>query len=151
MDGQLMAAITHDVSMPRLVAQLQVRVRFHRIAGARLWLGARLMRLAAWVVGCGVTIDTGAPVPSMAGKGSVPVSYDVRSPGYDNAVGIRLRISLDGVEMRRVVAYDIAAGTIERHVTTAAGRPVLTADRTAIAMETLTGEVEVDWVDAEAS
>lgn len=147
-----MATIVHDVHASQLIAQIELRVRFRRLTGARLWLGGRLMRFAAWVAGCPVEIEVADHRPaSMAGKGAVPIRYDARDPAFDQAVGNRLRVSLDGVEMGYVVAYDMAAGTVLRHATDARGSVYLNPERTEIVTETLTGDVAVDWIDAEAA
>ena len=37
---------------------LNVRVKGIRRLAARMWVGMGLMRLAAWVVGCGIQIET---------------------------------------------------------------------------------------------
>lgn len=49
--------IVHEVSMPSVIAQIQLRVRFERTAGVRLWLGVRVMKLAALVAGCGIVVE----------------------------------------------------------------------------------------------
>lgn len=43
---------------------LQIKVTGVPIARARMWLGAQLMRLAAWVIGCDVEIETGSKGPT---------------------------------------------------------------------------------------
>ena len=49
--------VVHTISMVEMVAQIDLRIRFERTARARLWLGIRLMQFAAFVAGCGVTIE----------------------------------------------------------------------------------------------
>lgn len=52
-----------------------------------------------------------------------------------------VRVFLDGVEMREVIAYDMDAGTIERISRDAGGKLVMVGDD--FATETLHGTVEV--------
>jgi hypothetical protein len=52
-----MTTIVHEVSMPALVANLTLKVRFMRTAKVRLWLGARIVRFGAFVAGTGCEIE----------------------------------------------------------------------------------------------
>lgn len=68
---------TITLSMPKLISTITLRVRFVRVAGARLWLAAHVIRLAGVIAGCDVEIDTGEPSkPLWAG-------YDAGRPGGD--------------------------------------------------------------------
>lgn len=63
---------------------------------------------------------------------------------YDPAVGARVLVFLDGVEQRRrCVAYDADAGTVTRAKLNEAGEIYCVGDE--IAMETVSGKVEVRW------
>jgi hypothetical protein len=58
---------TVDLSMPRLISGLTLRVRFARVAAARLWLAARVMKLAGAIAGCDVEVVTGSADDFLAG------------------------------------------------------------------------------------
>jgi len=54
-----MAALagTVTLSMPKLISTLTLRVRFARVASARLWLASRVMQLAGVIARCDVEIE----------------------------------------------------------------------------------------------
>lgn len=52
-----MAAI--DVSAPKLMQSITLRVRYLGVLRARLWLSMKIMRLAAIIAGCGIEIEAG--------------------------------------------------------------------------------------------
>jgi hypothetical protein len=92
------------------------------VAKFRTTLGIHLLNLAARVIGCQleVTLAGGArdpaPRPSLAAP---PVRLSVEDfergvAPVDWSDANRIRIMLDGVEMRDVTAYDCEAGWIER-------------------------------------
>lgn len=55
-----MAAI--ELSMPDLMKHmtLDMVVTGQREASIRIWLGTRLLKLGAWVMGCGVNVEVSA-------------------------------------------------------------------------------------------
>lgn len=48
-----------DVSAPKLMQTVTLRVRYTGAVRARLWLSAQIMRLAALVAGCRIEIEAG--------------------------------------------------------------------------------------------
>jgi hypothetical protein len=50
----------HDISMSKVVRgiTLHVRITGMAVAKARIWLGTRLIVLAAYIIGCGVEVET---------------------------------------------------------------------------------------------
>jgi len=74
-----------------------------------------------------------------------PARYSVEQVDYDPALGARLCVHLDGVEQRRVIAYDCEAGTVTRCVLDAEGRLVVDENREDVGVETVSGRVEVTW------
>ena len=46
----------------------------------------------------------------------IPKQLSVRDKGYQASVGAALTITVDGVEQRAVIAYDIDAGSVLRYV-----------------------------------
>ena len=120
------------------IAPLLRDVTFHmRLAGlpafkARLWLGTRMLRLSAWIIGCGVEIETEDENAFKVIDGKPPRRSEVGHRLYRHDVGQRLRVFLDGAEQDMVVAYDADKGTMERY----------TADH---AREIVHGRVTVEW------
>lgn len=76
-----------------------------------------------------------------------PIRYSVGQPDYDQEIGRRLRIMVDGVEMKEVIEYDCEAGLIVRFKLGEDGRPMLNAKRDEIVRETVHGIVTVEWKD----
>lgn len=73
-----------------------------------------------------------------------PRRLSVHDEGYDPAIGARVCVMLDGVSQDgRCEAYDADAGTVTRCKLDADGKAFAVGDE--IAMETVTGRVEVSW------
>lgn len=114
-----MGEMLKDLSI-HLVVTGVVRTRL------RLWLGLRIIRLATWVIGCGIDIQ-------FKGKDDIGVTADglpralsiyEHHRGYQPdalLIGADLVIKLDGVERSDVVAYDIDAGRVVQFVRSADG------------------------------
>jgi hypothetical protein len=75
---------------------------------------------------------------------SPPRKLAIGDPGF-RRFGPNLRIFLDGEEQRRVTAYDADKGTITRQRLDEAGRIFVDPGTDEVALETLTGSVEVKW------
>lgn len=73
----------------------------------------------------------------------IPRRLSVHDKGYDHNVGVALVITLDGVEQRSVVAYDIDASTVTRHVLDGKGNAQVEPGTDDVWVETVTGTVEV--------
>jgi hypothetical protein len=144
-------ALTVDVTSASAMRSmtLDVRLTGKRRMDARVWLGCRLIRLAAWVCGCGYGVSVDLRKDNerhgMTGYAGVPIRLAVNDADFDHHLGSRLRIMLDGVEMRDVTAYDIDAGTITRHAHDARGRLVVKGQQ--LVVEVLRGDVAVGWID----
>lgn len=146
-----MAEIALPMSQAVGAATLSIRVTAVRRAAVRLWLGAHLMRFAAWVSGCGVEIEVRNDVAgSMVARGGVPARWSVNDSDFDPRIGRHLRVSVDDVEIRDVVSYDIPRGFVVRYARTTNGRYRTTAetvDRPAsIHKEAVRGTVTVEWI-----
>lgn len=73
-----------------------------------------------------------------------PRRLSVHDADYDPAIGARVHVLLDGVDQRgRCEAYDADAGTVTRCKHDETGKAYVVGDE--IAMETVTGKVEVSW------
>lgn len=59
-----LGVIDHPASKAIGGLTLQVRLTGLPIMRTRLWLGARILRLAAWVIGCDVEIETASKGPT---------------------------------------------------------------------------------------
>ena len=70
-----------------------------------------------------------------------PRQYGTDMPCFDPEIGGRLRVTLDGVVVRNVIAYDMDAGQVLRYKTDEAGQFVLNIERDEVERELLTGEV----------
>jgi hypothetical protein len=101
-----------SITMPELMRNitLHIRVTGQRVTAIRFWLGTRLLRLAAWVIGCGIEIDTESPITFDAY--GVPSRYGVGDAHLDASAAQRLIVYLDGVEQDKVVSYNIDRGEI---------------------------------------
>jgi len=80
----------------------------------------------------------------------LPLTLSVRSesPYFRDDVfslGGAIIITLDGVEQRRVIEYDVPAGTLTRYVLDAEGNLRREPSRRFCLEETLHGEVRVFW------
>lgn len=74
-----------DVSMAELAGQMTINLRLTgvNVFRVRLWLGARLMRLGAWVMGCGIKFDQ----PHVTGEfGGINAILSVWDTGADDQV-----------------------------------------------------------------
>ncbi|CDO35000.1 hypothetical protein [Novosphingobium sp. KN65.2] len=49
-----------EISMPKLMKQISIKavVTGARQVRFRIWLGTKVMLLAAWIIGCSIEIDT---------------------------------------------------------------------------------------------
>lgn len=73
----------------------------------------------------------------------LPVRLDVRK--NPEAVSTPITIFLNGEEVRHVVAFDVEAGTVARLMMDPLGRPLVIEASDEALIETLTGEVRVEW------
>lgn len=74
----------------------------------------------------------------------VPQSCSVGDPDYDWDLGSRLIVALDGTVQTSVIAYDIPAGTVTRHVLNDKGHAQVDPNNEGeVWMETVSGVVEV--------
>jgi hypothetical protein len=81
----------------------------------------------------------------------IPIRYssaeDCARP-VGQQIGKHLRITLDGIPARRVVAYDIERGEIVRTVIDRRGNPLRNpAQPDEWLMQTVRGKVAVEWVE----
>lgn len=98
---------TIDISAGEAVQQLTLNVRLHgaQMLRFRAWLGARIIRLGAWVIGCGVVIEDKASTiegqaSSLSLKPNDIVVIETQHPIYHRS---RDRIAED---IRRVFGED---------------------------------------------
>ncbi len=54
-----MASVDANVSMPKIMRSVTLRVNLRGVKSwrLRLWVGTRLLKLAALVIGCGIRFD----------------------------------------------------------------------------------------------
>ena len=76
-----------------------------------------------------------------------PARYSVRQPDFSYEVARRLRIFVDGVEMKEVVEHDCEAGTVLRNKLNDEGRAQLNDAGDEVLRETVRGNVTVEWSD----
>jgi hypothetical protein len=74
-----------------------------------------------------------------------PRRLSIGEPGWRRFVG-RVRVMLDGEVVARCVGYDADQGTVTRQRLDEAGRIFVDPDTDSVAVETLTGTVEVKWL-----
>jgi hypothetical protein len=132
----------HDIHMPSLMREvtMQLRVTGQTSASVRIWIGAKLIALAAWIMGTCIELCFGDE-PSV-GAFVIPKQMSVFDADFDWRAA-RLQVSLDGVEMTNVVAYDLEAGTVDRYRADEDGIFIREGDAIGLAVERLTGEVQV--------
>jgi hypothetical protein len=73
-----------------------------------------------------------------------PRRFAVGDPGFSR-IAPRLRVLFDGEEVKRCTAYDADRGMITRHRLDEAGRIFIDSETGGVAVETLTGKVEIQW------
>lgn len=102
----------YPISMPETMRKvtLQVRVVGVRRTRARMWIGTQLLRVAAWIIGCGIEIGAGDS-PATFDEDGVPSRLSVDDKIFPRYV-TRLDIFLDGVEQDRVTSYDKEKGEL---------------------------------------
>ncbi|NML88746.1 hypothetical protein HHL26_06650 [Sphingobium sp. TB-6] len=115
-----MAELT--ASMPRLIGQITLRFRFVRITRLRLWLASRAVGLVGLIAGCHTIVEADEKAEPIGA--AIPMRLSVDDHDFYRSVGTRLVVYLDGAAQDGVTAYDIEAGTVERYVRDAEGRPV---------------------------
>lgn len=114
---------TIAVSAPSLMRGITLRVRFARLAGARLWLAMLIMRLAGFVSGCAMEVSTDGDQELEFSPDGIPRALSTLE-GYkgfrrDAAdYGRGLIIKLNGAEVDRAFAYDIDAGRVSAYAST---------------------------------
>ena len=74
-----------------------------------------------------------------------PTRYSVNQEDFSFEVGKRLRVMLDGDEQDCVRSYDCEVGTIVRCKTDERGMMYVNEQGDAAAIETLSGNVTVEW------
>lgn len=72
-----------------------------------------------------------------------PRRLSTEDADYDSTIGMRVCVLLDGIEQRRLIAYDVDAGTVTRAKLNEAGEIYCVGDE--VAMEVASGLVEVHW------
>lgn len=114
---------TSSLSVPLTTKglSLQVRITGARAFLVRTWLGAQVLKLAAWVIGLELELSIGGPAeppfrPSLA---LAPIRLAVSDLDRADspmtwAEAATILVMLDGVEVKDVVAYDAAEGWVER-------------------------------------
>ena len=115
-----------SVSAPQLMRGITLRVRFARLAGARLSLAICIMRFAGIVAGCAIEIGTDGDQDLEFTEDGLPRALSLieghkgfrrDAPKY----GIGTVVKLDGVEQERVLSYDIDAGRVSVYPDVEAG------------------------------
>jgi len=106
-----------SVSAPQLMRGITLRVRFARLAGARLWLAICIMRLAGLVAGCPIDIGADGDQDLEFTTDGLPraLSLIEGHKGFRRdapAFGIDVVVKLDGVQQDLVLSYDIDAGRV---------------------------------------
>lgn len=141
---------TIEIPASAAVGKLTLGVKVTGLSRQRLrsWFGVRLMKLAAWVIGCQCEIsfdgcEAGAFKPSLALPPLRLSVNDVTRGVVDWAEATRIKVMLDGVEVRDVLAYDGAAGWVERN--TRDDRGDLVIDGADLVTERVHGTVTVEW------
>lgn len=133
--------------------RLEVQVTGMGVAKVRMSLGVLFLSLAARIIGCQLEVSLQARDLGPASSPSLaipPVRLSVADLGRADApIGwadaTRIRVCLDGVEQREVVAYDCEAGTVERLMRDKLGEHMLTPDRQRIAVEIVKGTVTAEF------
>jgi len=130
--------------------KLRVKVNLSRTFRVRAWLGVLLLKLAGWVIGLDMELELNgprdpAPAPSLAippvrqsvhalDRADAPVTYeDAR----------RIKVTLDGMVVKNVVAYDCEEGWLERHLRNRAGEHVIRNDH--LVLERVRGTVTAEY------
>jgi hypothetical protein len=76
---------------------------------------------------------------------SPPQKLAVGDTGW-RRIGPQLRVFLNDVKVQRCTAYDCDAGTVTRHRLDDEGRIYIDPATQKVAVETVTGTVEVRWI-----
>lgn len=133
---------------------LKVVVTGQQLFRFRCWLGVLVLKLAARIIGCQVDVSLlgghrdPAPSPSLAIP-PIHLSVDELAKGIAGITweeARRIRVWLDGMEVKQVMAYDCEAGWVERLELDCCGRMIVRDDR--VAIERVRGTVAAEYREA---
>lgn len=78
-------------------------------------------------------------------RNELPTSLTIGGPTFREYAG-RIAVFLDGEKVQRCTGFDVEKGTVTRQLLNDQGRIYVDTETDRVAVETVTGKVEVKWL-----